>query len=57
MQDFNSRVHGEPKDYQVDYKGEYSRYNDAVRDRMLDGFDTLKQAYGKYGGKDASFVN
>lgn len=57
MQDFNSRVHGQPRDYQADYQGEYSRYNDSVRDRMLDGFDNLKQSYAKYGGKDASFVN
>lgn len=57
MQDYNRRVHGDPRDYQIDYQGEYSRYNDAYRDRMLDSLDTLKNTYSNYGGKNASFVN
>ena len=40
----------------MDYKGEFSRYNDVTRDRMMDSLDDLKRNYGQYGGKGADFV-
>ena len=57
MQDFNRRVNGDNREYESDFKGEFSRYNDVYKDRMLDGLDNLKTSYDKYGGKDANFVN
>ncbi len=57
MQDFNSRVNGDHREYETDFKGEFSRYNDVYRDRMLDGLDKLKTTYDRYGGKDPNFVN
>ena len=30
---------------------------DNFRDKMLDQMDTLRHNYGKYGGRDANFVN
>lgn len=57
MSDFNARVNGDPIDYQTDYKGEFSRYNDVHKDRMLDGLDKLRTNYSQYGGKDPNFQN
>ena len=57
MQDYNRRVHGDPLERQTDFQGEYSRYNDAYRERMFDSLDALKNTYAGYGGKNASFVN
>ena len=57
MQDFNRRVHGDQQEYETDFKGEFSRYNDVYRDKMWDGLDKLRVPYDKYGGKDPNFVN